>query len=165
MTYANIEHFDPELDLVIERVVDVPAKIIWKAWTQPEHVKKWFCPKPWYVAECEIELKPGGRNYNLMRGPNGEEHPNHGTYLEVIENRKLVFTDALDAGFRPRAHPMFMFTGMILLEPVTGGTKYTAMARHGTLEAAKKHAEMGFHVGWGIALDQLVACANAGEFN
>jgi uncharacterized protein YndB with AHSA1/START domain len=163
MEYSNIEHFNPELDLVIERVIDVAPELIWKAWTQPEHIKKWFCPKPWYVAECEVELKPGGRSFFLMRGPNGEEAPSYGTYLEAIENRRLVFTDALGAGFRPSAIPLF--TGMILIEPVTGGTKYTAMARHGTLEAAKKHEEMGFYVGWGIALDQLVACAQAGEFN
>jgi uncharacterized protein YndB with AHSA1/START domain len=163
MEYEGIEHFNPELDLVIERVVDVAPELIWKAWTQPEHIKKWFCPKPWYVAECEVELKPGGRSFFLMRGPNGEEAPSYGTYLEAIENRKLVFTDALGVGFRPSTNPMF--TGMILLEPVDGGTKYTAMARHGTLEAAKKHEEMGFYVGWGIALDQLVACAQAGEFN
>jgi uncharacterized protein YndB with AHSA1/START domain len=163
MEYLNIEHFNPELDLVIERVIDVAPELIWKAWTQPEHIKKWFCPKPWYVAECEVELKSGGRSFFLMRGPNGEEAPSHGTYLEAIENRRLVFTDALGDGFRPSVNPMF--TGMILIEPVEGGTKYTAMARHGTLEAAKKHEEMGFYVGWGIALDQLVACAQAGEFN
>lgn len=163
MEYEGIEHFNPELDLVIERLIDVAPELIWKAWTQPEHVKKWFCPKPWYVAECEIELKPGGRSFFLMRGPNGEEAPSYGTYLEAIENRRLVFTDALGAGFRPSVNPLF--TGMILLEPVEGGTKYTAMARHGSLEAAKKHQEMGFYVGWGIALDQLVACAQAGEFN
>ena len=60
MSLSPIITIDPKLDLVLERVVDVPVHLVWKAWTEPEHLKPWFCPKPWYVSECEIDLRPGG---------------------------------------------------------------------------------------------------------
>jgi uncharacterized protein YndB with AHSA1/START domain len=82
---------------------------------------------------------------------------NHGCYLEIVENRKLVFTDALGPGYRPKTSPFF--TAVILIEPEGSGTRYTAIAMHTDADAKNKHEEMGFHDGWGRALDQLVALA------
>ena len=151
---------DPRLDLVLERVVDVPPKLVWAAWTTPEYIKKWFTPAPWQTVDCEIDLRPGGIFRTVMRSPEGREFPNAGCYLEVVENEKLVWTAALGPGYRPQNVPgLPVFTAVILLEPHGAGTKYTAIAIHGDAEAAKKHADMGFHDGWGKALDQLVALA------
>jgi uncharacterized protein YndB with AHSA1/START domain len=95
-----------------------------------------------------------------MRSPEGQKFPNIGCYLEVIENQKLVWTAALKPGYRPQsATGIPLFTAVILVEPHGAGTKYTAIAIHGDQEAAKKHADMGFHDGWGKALDQLVTLA------
>lgn len=151
---------DPKLDLVLERTVDVPAELVWMAWTQPEHVKKWFTPKPWTTVECEIDLRPGGLFRTVMRSPDGEDHPNFGCYLEIVPSRKLVWTDALEAGFRPSrqpAHLGFRFTAAILIEPHGSATKYTAIAMHSDEESRNKHDSMGFQDGWGTVLDQLVA--------
>src|SRR6201992_4289323 len=49
---------DPKLDLIMEREVDVPVSLVWKVWTTPEHLKQWFCPRPWSVTHCEIDLRP-----------------------------------------------------------------------------------------------------------
>ena len=57
---------DPKLDLVLERVVDVPPHLVWEAWTQPEHLKKWFCPRPWKTIDCEMDLRPGAPQYRLL---------------------------------------------------------------------------------------------------
>jgi uncharacterized protein YndB with AHSA1/START domain len=146
---------DPELDLVLEREVDVPPAKVWAAWTRPEHVVKWFTPKPWSTTRCEIDLRPGGKFLTVMRSPEGEEHENIGCWLEVVENRRLVWTDALLPGWRPSGEP-FM-TASILLEPNGRGTRYTAIARHPDAEKRAQHESMGFHTGWGAALDQLVA--------
>lgn len=146
---------DPKLDLVLERIVDVPRELVWRAWTVPEHLKLWFCPVPWMVTECEIDLRPGGVFKTIMRGPEGQEMPNVGTYLEVVPNERLVWTDALLPGYRPSENP-FM-TGIITLEPHGQGTRYIAMARHKDEATRAQHEEMGFHDGWGAALDQLVA--------
>jgi len=156
--------YDPDLDLVLERVVDVPPKLVWEAWTRPEDVKAWFCPAPWKTVDCEIDLRPGGIFRTVMRSPEGKDFPNLGCYLEIVENEKLVFTSVLLPGYRPANlgpsdHECgeLPFTAIITLEPRGKGTKYTALALHKDRADRKKHAAMGFHEGWGKCLDQLVA--------
>lgn len=152
---------DPKLDLVLERIVPVSPELVWAAWTEPEHVKKWFTPAPWTTVECEIDLRPGGIFRTVMRSPEGEDFPNLGCFLEIVPNRKLVWTDALEADFRPArqepgANCPFRFTATILLEPHGKGTKYTAIAMHKDAASRGEHEAMGFQTGWGTALDQLV---------
>ena len=146
---------DPKLDLVLERIVDVPPEMVWAAWTRPEHIVKWFTPAPWRTVDCEIDLRPGGAFKTVMRSPEGKDFPNTGCYLEIVPNEKLVWTDGLLPGYRPAPQP-FM-TGIVLLERHPKGTKYTAIALHRDPDTRKKHEEMGFAEGWGKALDQLVA--------
>lgn len=156
---------DPKLDLVLERVVDVPPGLVWKAWTQPEHLKAWFTPEPWKTVDCRIDLRPGGEFFTVMRSPEGREFPNAGCYLEIVEGKKLVWTTVLLPGFRPakltaaEGHECeeLAMTAILLLEAQGKGTKYTAIALHADPGSRKKHEELGFHEGWGKALDQLVA--------
>ena len=148
---------DPKRDLVLERVIDVPPDLVWAAWTQPEHVSKWFTPEPWTVAECEIDLRPGGIFRTIMRSPYRKEFPNIGCYLEIIPMQRLVWNDALLPGYRPSEKPFI--TAIVALEPHGNGTRYTAMAIHRDEATRKGHEEMGFQEGWGKALDQLVAHA------
>lgn len=157
---------NPELDLVLERIIDVPVDLVWKAWTTPEHLSKWFTPAPWKTTECTIDLRPGGLFHTMMQSPEGRSFPCDGCYLEIIPHKKLVWTDTLGADFRPAMIPgasaeekPFYFTGVILFEAHGTGTKYTAIGMHSNVEGRKKHEEMGFHHGWGTALDQLVAHA------
>lgn len=152
----SAKHYEinPDLDLILERVVDIPPNLIWKAWTMPQHLKVWFCPRPWGVSTCEIDLVPGGKFNTVMVSPEGQEFPSQGCFLEVIENSKLVWTDSLRQGYRPSEKP-FM-TGIILLAPHGKGTKYRAITKHRNIEDRKKHEEMGFEKGWSIALDQLI---------
>jgi uncharacterized protein YndB with AHSA1/START domain len=162
---------DPELDLVLERIVDVPKDLVWLAWTTPEHIKQWFTPAPWKTVECEIDLRPGGIFRTVMRSPEGEEFDNAGCYLQVVEGELLIWTDALEAGFRPaRRAPgheagsgVSAFTAVIRLEEHGKGTKYTALAIHRSTAERKAHEAMGFHDGWGKALDQLVELVKAME--
>jgi uncharacterized protein YndB with AHSA1/START domain len=79
---------DPATDIVLDRYVDVAPELLWKAWTEPEHLRPWFCPEPWKTTECEIDLRPGGIFRTLMKGPAGEVQPVLGCYLEVIENKR-----------------------------------------------------------------------------
>ena len=155
MTSATLFTRNPKLDLVLERVVDVPRELVWAAWTKPEHLMKWFTPAPWTTTDCEIDLRPGGIFRTTMRSPEGKEFPNIGCYLEVVPNERLVFTDALLPGYRPAEEPFF--TAIVMLEPHGTGTRYTAIGLHRDEAGRKKHEEMGFHEGWGKALDQLVA--------
>ena len=158
-------NFNPELDLVLERVVDVAPELVWRAWTEPELIKQWFTPKPWRTPECEVDLRPGGKFASKMAGPNGEEFNNIGCFLEVIPNKRLTWTSALGPDFRPSdpgptcgdAAAVFFFTAIIEIEPSgDGGTKYTATVIHTDKAGKEKHEAMGFHGGWSTALDQLV---------
>ena len=159
---------DPKLDLVLERIVDVPPDLVWQAWTTPEHIKRWFTPAPWKTVDCEIDLKPGGIFRFVMRSPEGKDYPHVGCYLEIVPGRKLVWTDALLPGYRPSATAILgagegevgPFTAVITIEPhAGGGTRYVAMAIHRDEAARVAHEKLGFHDGWGKALDQLVELA------
>jgi uncharacterized protein YndB with AHSA1/START domain len=147
-------------ELVLVRETDVPREILYAGWTTAELYPQWFCPKPWFVTDVELDVRPGGVSRMTMCGPEGERFPNCGVYLEVVPNEKLVFTDAYGPGWEPNAEPFF--TGLITFEALPdGGTRYTARARHWTPENCAKHAAMGFHDGWSTAFDQLVeVCRN-----
>jgi uncharacterized protein YndB with AHSA1/START domain len=151
--------FDPERDLILDRIVDISPELVWAAWTQPEHITKWFTPAPWTTPEAEVDLRPGGIFRTVMCSPEGERVHNSGCFLEVVTNRRLMWTAALGPGYRPNDFSAigFPFTAELTLEPVDGGTRYTAKVMHANTEHSAAHAEMGFVDGWGAALDQLVA--------
>jgi uncharacterized protein YndB with AHSA1/START domain len=158
---SPIIKIDPTLDLVLEREIDVPVELVWKAWTTPEHLKEWFVPKPWSITACELDLRPGGIFSTTMRSPEGEEFPNLGCYLEVTPLERLVFTDTLLPGYRPAPKPFF--TGVLELSRISSGTRYKAIAIHGDEETRKNHEEMGFHDGWGTVATQMVDYIKAGR--
>jgi uncharacterized protein YndB with AHSA1/START domain len=161
---------DSKLDLGFARIVDVPRSLVWRAWTEPELLKPWFCPLPWITIDCEIDLRPGGIFRTTMQSPEGQEFPNSGCYLEIIPQTKLVWTNALLPGFRPSLPAAtcgsddanFMFTAMIELADHASGTRYSATVIHADEAGCKKHEAMGFEGGWGTALDQLVALLKKG---
>jgi uncharacterized protein YndB with AHSA1/START domain len=155
---VNSIKIDPKLDLVFERTTHLAPEQIWKGWTDPETLKRWFCPLPWKVSDCKIDLHPGGQFYTLMQSPDGQEFPNHGIFLEVIENKKLVSTNAMIQGFRPVNCPPdgFLYTITLLFSISEKGTLYKAIVAHADEEGRKKHEQMNFQEGWGKAFDQLV---------
>lgn len=154
-----MNHVDPELDLVLERTVNVPVEAVWTAWTTPSHLVKWFTPPPWKTVRCDIDLQPGGLFRTVMQGPGGEEVDSTGCYLVVQKNERLVFTDALGPGYRPRTEP-FM-TAEITMRAEGSGTRYRAVAMHADTASRETHEKMGFHEGWSTALDQLVVVAQS----
>jgi len=163
-TQTSTIRIDPDLDLVIEREIDVAPELVWEAWTTPEHLKQWFCPRPWTTPEVELDVRPGGIFRTVMQSPEGERFDNTGCYLEVVPGERLVWTSALEAGFRPagtNADPM-AFTAVLLIEPSAVGTKYTAIAMHGTKATRDQHEEMGFYDGWNAVIDQMVERIKAG---
>ena len=149
---------EPAHALALTRTIDAPPALLYRCWTEPELIKQWFTPRPWTTPVVETDVRPGGANYILMRGPNGEEHPNHGVYLEVVPSRRLVMTDAYTKAWIPSAKP-FLTIIVEFLDGGEGRTTYHAQALHWTEEDRKAHEDMGFHTGWGAATDQLEALA------
>jgi len=154
-----------ERDLVLERIVDVPPELVFRAWTTPRHLMPWFCPKPYRTVECEIDLRPGGKFFVQMVDPDGNRLPAEpGCYLEIVPDRKLVWTSALGPGYRPldRGSVPWFFTAVLTFEPHgSKGCKYTATAMHSRSEDAEAHEKMGFSQGWGKVLEQLVEYVKA----
>lgn len=146
---------DDPLELNIRRMVDVPARDLFRGWTEPDLLVRWFTPAPWTTSDWKIDLRPGGACDMVMHGPNGEEFANRGVYLEVVPDRKLVFTDAFVEGWLPSEKPFMV--GHISFDEENGRTCYTARVFHWTQADRDQHVAMGFYEGWGKCLDQLLA--------
>ena len=145
-------------ELVLTRIIDAPREKLFRCWTEPELLKQWFAPLPYTTPVAELDVRPGGGNRIVMRSPEGQDMPMQGTYLEIVKNERIVFTDAYSKGWVPAEKPFF--TGIITFEDLGGGkTRYTARARHWTVADREAHEKMGFNVGWGICTDQLAALA------
>jgi uncharacterized protein YndB with AHSA1/START domain len=154
---------DAQLDLVIERELTVPVSLVWRGLTEPDLLKQWFCPKPWGVSDCRIDLRPGGEFYTVMHDPDGNQYPSTACFLEIEKEKRLVWTSVLVANYRP-AMPAtnsdkecshIAMTAIIDLEPTSSGTRYKAHIMHNTHEQRKAHEAMGFHEGWGTTITQL----------
>ena len=161
-----------KLDLVLERTIDAPVDLVWKAYTNPEHLKQWFAPKPYEISEAEIELRPGGIFRIRMVGPDGFDtgHGNAGCMLEVVEGEKLVWTSALGPDYRPaemgEGCESFPMTAVVTFEDLGNGkTGYKAVALHATEADKEKHEAMGFNEGWGTVAGQLEEFAKSLSVN
>jgi uncharacterized protein YndB with AHSA1/START domain len=142
-----------ERELTLTRNIDAPREKLFRAWTEPALLVQWFTPRPWTVARAETDVRPGGASLIVMRSPEGQEFPNRGVYLEVMENERLVFTDAYTSAWEPAEKP-FM-TVILSFEETGGKTLYTARVCHWTAADRETHEKMGFHAGWAKATDQL----------
>ncbi len=148
-----------ERELTLTRLIDAPRENVWRCFTDPELLKRWFVPRPWTISEARVDVRPGGTSYTVMRDPDGNEYPNSGVYLEVVPKERLVVTDAYSEAWKPSDKPFF--TAIMTFADEGGKTRYTAIARHWTKEDTEAHVKMGFHEGWGKAADQLEEVARS----
>ncbi len=146
---------NPETDLEIIRHFTAPPAKVWRCWSDVELMKQWWVPKPVWIRDMVVDLVPGGRFYTLMVIPDHGDNGLEGCILDVVPERRVVFTDALVAGFRPAGAAMFGFTAVITMEPEGTGTLYRALAMHKDKVIRDQHDAMGFHEGWGTCADQL----------
>lgn len=154
------KHFaiDPKLDLVLERFIDAPKRLVWEALTQPEHLKEWYMPKPWgTVARCELDVRPGGMFSIDIATADGQEFPNLGCFLEVVPMERLSWTSMLFPGYRPAVFDDVPITAIVTMETVGSGTRYVFTALHRSEADLEKNKTSGWQQGTEIALDQFVA--------
>jgi uncharacterized protein YndB with AHSA1/START domain len=142
-------------ELALTRLIDAPREKLYRAWTDSHLLKQWFAPLPYTTPVAELDVRPGGSAFIVMRGPDGKDLPNHGVYLDVVPNQRLVSTDAYTKAWEPSEKP-FM-TLILTFEDEGGKTRYTARVRHWTVADRETHEKLGFHQGWGICADQLTA--------
>lgn len=150
--------FDPKLDIVFERFLDAPPRLVWEALTQPEHLKEWYMPKAWgRVARCQMDARPGGVfGIDIVVG-DGQEVPNLGCVLEAVPMERLVWTSMLFPGYRPAVFDDVPITAIMTLKPEGTGTRYVFTALHRNEADVAANQESGWKEGTDIALDQLAA--------
>lgn len=145
---------DHQLDLEITRILKAPRAKVWRAWSDPEIIKQWWCPRPWVTEVRAFDFRSGGAFHTFMSGPDGGTSDNPGIFLEVAPMERIVWTSMLTAGWRP-ASPWLAMTGIFLLEDEGAHTRYTARCLHKDDADRKQHEEMGFFDGWGIMISQM----------
>ena len=151
---------DTNLDLEIVRRLAAPRVKVWRAWSDPDLLKQWWCPKPWVTEVRTFEFRSGGAFHTFMSGPDGGESDNPGLFLEVTPTERIVFTSMLLAGWRP-ATPWLAMTGIFIFEDDGAGTRFTARCLHKDVADRVKHQEMGFFDGWGTMIQQLEEVAQS----
>jgi len=144
-------------ELTISRLIGAAPAKVWRAWSRPEHLAQWWIPHP---IECEVvklDLRPGGGFETRMREGGGAFQPHvEGCFLDVVPERRLVFTTVLAEGWKP-IEPWLALTAIITFDAEGQGTRYAARVLHRNPAESRKHDEMGFQEGWGTAIDQLAA--------
>jgi uncharacterized protein YndB with AHSA1/START domain len=155
---SNRLTINPKLDLVLERFIDAPARLVWEALTKPEHLKEWYMPKQWgRVSRAEMDLRPGGVFSIDILTAGGQEVPNVGCVLDVVPMERLVWTSMLFPDYRPAVFDDIPITAIITVESVGTGTRYVFTALHRDEADLEKNKTSGWLEGTEIALDQLAA--------
>ena len=158
------KHFtiNPRTDLVFERFIDAPKRLVWEALTKPEHMKEWYMPREWgRVSNCELDVRPGGAFSIDIATGDGQEFPNLGCFLEVVPEERLSWTSMLFPGFRPAVFDDIPITAIVTMETVGSGTRYVFTALHRDESDCEKKRESGWQQGTEIALDQFVDHVNS----
>ncbi len=138
-----------ERELVIERIFDAPRDLVFKAWTQPEHMVHWFGPRGFTSTILKNELRPGGSYRIHMRGPDGDDHWTQGVYREIVKPQRLVMAGSWADSEGNPTRPGTILT--LTFEEHNGKTKLTL--RQAIFESVTaRDAHKG---GWISSLDRL----------
>jgi len=165
-TASTIEH-DDERDFVITRLLSAPRELVFDAWTNPEHMARWWGPRITTTPVCEIDLHIGGAYRVTMRMPDGTDYPIIGKYREIVKPEKLVFT--MDCSEHPAAwhdmvkpdraaddiNPVGIMLATITFDSQGDKTMLTVRIRMANATIRDAMLKMGMHGGWSISLDKL----------
>ena len=127
-------------ELVISRMLNAPRELVWKVWTEPEHIAKWWGPNGFTNTIMEMDVRPGGKWLHTMHGPDGTAYPNEAVFTEVVKPERLVYV-----------HSAPKFTATVTFEELYHKTKITmsmvfetaeirnlVVKEHGALEGQKQ---------------------------
>lgn len=134
--------------ITIERTFDAPIQLVWKAWTQSEHIAEWWSPKGIETKVVEHTFKIGGKWKYIMPMPDGNEFVAEGEYLEIVEFEKIVSS----ANFRPMTAGVEIES---LFKANGNKTDFTFHVIHPTEEYKLQQEKMGIMNGWGSVFDRL----------
>lgn len=152
-------------ELKITRVFDAPREMVWKAWTEPKQLMKWWGPKSFTSPVAKIDLRVGGKYLYCMRSPDGHEYWSGGTYQEIIPFEKIVCTEY---GSNKQGHivhpsvahgvsPDFPNENVVTItfEEVDGKTKLTVLYVPESEAALEAMLKIGMKSVWESTLEKL----------
>jgi uncharacterized protein YndB with AHSA1/START domain len=147
-------------DLIITRMIDAPRKLVFRAWTQPEHLMRWWAPDGCSTPFCKVDLRVGGKFHFCMRMPDGLEIWGLGIYREIVEPERIVYVDTFadaEGNIVPPSH-----YGMSAGHPAETVVTVTFSEHDGKTKLTLRHfvpgsfAEReGMQQGWSQMLDRL----------
>ncbi len=152
--YEGLRPTSDQREIVITRVFNAPRELVFKVWTDPEHVAQWWGPKGFTTTVSEMDFRPGGVWRYVMRDSNGTEYPVKGVFREIVPPERIVTSDdGWDEG-----NPEGKLNGMIVtvtFEEQGNKTKLTLRIMHKSVAERLKHEEMGVIAGWNSSFDCL----------
>ncbi|MGC4943458.1 SRPBCC domain-containing protein [Kribbella sp. DT2] len=153
---------NPELDLVVERVIRAPRAVVWSAWTEPSRFERWWVPAPAVCKVDRLEVRPGGALVTRISEDGATFGPHlDASFIVAEELERIVFTNTIDSSWRPTSPEPLSMTAEITLADHPDGTAYRIVVRHGDPASRKLHEELGFADGWGSVTAQLAGVAES----
>jgi uncharacterized protein YndB with AHSA1/START domain len=152
-----------EPELMIERIFDAPRELVFKAWSEPRYVSRWWGPKDFTAPFCKIDFRVGGSFHFCMRSPQGQDYWNKGSYLEIVAPEKIVTNMYFSDRDGNRVEPTHYGLGadfpadmrdVITFEALGPASTKLVLHRGHALQIAKRYGELD---GWNQSLDRFAA--------
>ena len=146
-----------EKELTLTRILDAPRDLVWKAWTEPEHLAQWWGPHGFTNPVCEVDLRPGGALLIHMRGPDGNTYPMNGTFHEIVPPERLVFSNSVPG---PDGQSHLEGVTVVTLEDQGSKTQMTVQSKATGFTDAAIFMIEGMEPGWTQSLERLETFVN-----
>lgn len=142
-------------ETVITRIFNAPRRLVFEAWTKPEHVRRWYGLRSLTLTVCEIDLRPGGAWRYVLQAPDGSEYAFSGVYREIVPPERLVYTEGYEA--IPGADYLVTTT----FDEQDGKTTLTSRLLYKSKEHRDGHLNSGMEPGMRETLDRLAELVEA----
>ena len=142
--------------LSLKRIFNAPIKLVWQAWTRPEHIAQWWGPKGMKITIVQHEFKVGGKWKYVMPMPDRSEFVSDGVYSVIVEFEKIFSS----ANFKPMTEGVEI---RAFFEAHGDKTNFTFNVIHPTEDYCKQQEKMGFYNGWGSAFERLEVLVVSGS--
>lgn len=138
-----------DTEILITRSFAAPRHLVYKAWTTPELIKRWWSANRGEVTKADVDLRVGGKWRWVLMTDRGFEVAFHGEYREIVPNERLLFTEVFEGA--PDAGALTTLT----LAEKDGRTTQTLLVQHKTKADRDAHINSGMEAGMQVAMDQL----------
>lgn len=138
-----------EREIVITRLFNAPRRLVFEAWTTPEHVKHWYGTHDTTLTHCEIDLRIGGKWRYVVSAPDGNDYGFSGVYREITPPERLVYTEGFE---RMPGHEALV---TVIFEEQDGKTRLTSTLLYQSIEDRNAHLQSGMETGMVETLNRL----------